>query len=168
MTGYIYNDLKPDNICVGDFEISENEKLEDNLSKIKIIDFGLATPYLKTIINKDGVEEIIHIKKERKHFQGNFAFSSKNAFREITLSRRDDLISLAYLLVYFSTGKFPFVKHDLPLVEQIGRIKRKKNKFTPRHFCVLYECFFLIDFAEAVYDLKFDEKPDYTYLRFLF
>ena len=38
--GYVYNDLKPDNICVGNF----NDK--ENLHKIKMIDFGLATKYL--------------------------------------------------------------------------------------------------------------------------
>lgn len=39
-TGYVYNDLKPDNICVGTFNN------QSNLHKLKLIDFGLATPYL--------------------------------------------------------------------------------------------------------------------------
>ena len=139
--GYVYNDLKPDNICVGDFQPNSDQDL--NLDTIKLIDFGLATPYLKSIINKDGEEEKVHISKQRKKFQGNFAFSSKNAFREITLSRRDDLISLSYLLCYFYTGKFPFVKHDLPLLEQINRIKKKKNQYKPKKYCSVFSCEFL-------------------------
>ena len=138
------------------------------LKEIKLIDFGLASPYLKSIINKDGEEEEVHIPKEKKKFQGNFAFSSKNAFREISLSRRDDLISLAYLLCYFYTGKFPFVKHDLPLLEQINLIKKKKNKYKPKKFCSKYKCEFLLEYTEAVYKLKFDEEPDYKYLKFIF
>jgi len=63
-----------------------------------------------------------HIKREYKQFQGNLAFSSYNAFNEITLSRRDDMISLIYLLLYLSSGKLPFAKHNVPLVNQISRI----------------------------------------------
>jgi hypothetical protein len=37
-------------------------------------------------------------------FLGNLAFASKNAFIGQTLSRRDDLISLCYLLVSFVVG----------------------------------------------------------------
>ena len=53
-------------------------------------------------------------------------------------------------------------------MKQIDRIKRKKNKYKPKKFCTLYQCPFLIEYMEAVYDLQFDEKPDYSYLRFLF
>mgnify|MGYP006111802609 CR=1 FL=1 len=38
--GYVYNDLKPDNVCVG---IHQNVQ---SLKKLKLIDFGLSTPYL--------------------------------------------------------------------------------------------------------------------------
>ena len=38
--GYVYNDLKPDNICVGKF----NDK--ETLHRLYLIDFGLSLPYL--------------------------------------------------------------------------------------------------------------------------
>ena len=38
--GYIYNDLKPDNICVG----SHNNII--SYSKLKLIDFGIASCYI--------------------------------------------------------------------------------------------------------------------------
>ena len=38
--GYVYNDLKPDNICIGNYED------ENTLHQLKLIDFGLATSYL--------------------------------------------------------------------------------------------------------------------------
>ena len=78
--GYVYNDLKPDNICVGNYYKDEDQN--KMLKEIKLIDFGLASPYLKSVINKDGEEMEVHIQKEKKKFSGNFAFSSKNAFRE--------------------------------------------------------------------------------------
>ena len=39
--GYIYNDLKPDNICIGEFNDMKT------VHSLKLIDFGLATPYMK-------------------------------------------------------------------------------------------------------------------------
>jgi len=103
--GYIYNDLKPDNICIGTF----ND--QSKLHKLQLIDFGLATPYL--VIDENREQK--HIKEEHKDFQGNLAFSSKNAFKEITLSRRDDLISVIYMLIYLATGDIPFVSRNKSL-----------------------------------------------------
>ena len=109
----------------------------------------------------------LHIKKVYKSFQGNLAFSSKNAFNQISLSRRDDLISLVYLLMYLATGKLPFVKHDLPLMEQINRIKRKKNKYSPQKFCTALKCAYFTEFAKEIYALGFEDEPDYSHLRFI-
>ena len=39
--GYVYNDLKLDNICVGTYQN------ENDLGDIKLIDFGLVSPYLE-------------------------------------------------------------------------------------------------------------------------
>ena len=39
--GYVYNDLKADNICVGEYQDLKT------MNKLKLIDFGLATPYLE-------------------------------------------------------------------------------------------------------------------------
>jgi serine/threonine protein kinase len=65
--GYVYNDLKPDNVCIG------IHRDMVSLKKLKLIDFGLATPYL--------LENGKHMECKTKEFQGNLAFSSKNAFR---------------------------------------------------------------------------------------
>lgn len=47
-----------------------------NLHELKLIDFGLSSPYL--VKNEDG--DMVHIKKGYKQFQGNIAFSSYNSF----------------------------------------------------------------------------------------
>ena len=64
--GYVYNDLKLDNILIGD-KVSSLESLHE----IRLIDFGLATKYLDN--NND------HVGLERQAFNGNLAFCSKNA-----------------------------------------------------------------------------------------
>ena len=86
--GKIYNDLKLDNILVGDKDSSP-----ESLSKITLIDFGLCSSY----VGEGGQ----HIKRsQQKYFMGNMAMASVNAMNFMSVSRRDDLLSLCYLLVY--------------------------------------------------------------------
>ena len=83
------------------------------------------------------------------------------------MSRRDDLISLAYILAYLASGKIAFVKHEIQLMDQIKVIKRKKNKYTALEFCKSQKCMFLQEFLKRIYDLKFEEEPDYAGLKWL-
>lgn len=90
--GKIYNDLKLDNILVGDKESSPQ-----SLSDIRLIDFGLCTDYL------DSSGRHIEMTNQST-FHGNMAMGSVNAMNFKSVSRRDDLISLTYLLVYMIQG----------------------------------------------------------------
>ena len=90
--GLVFNDLKLDNIMVGDSDNSPN-----SLDDIRLIDFGLSTEYL------DAKGQ--HIKFGlTKEFKGSMAMSSKYSMSFCTLGRRDDLISLTYLIIYMRTG----------------------------------------------------------------
>jgi casein kinase 1 len=81
--GLIHNDIKLDNILVG----------AKDPSLIYLIDFGLASRYL----DQDGN----HIVKENlKKFSGNFVFASMNSCKGYSKSRRDDVQSAFFLLVY--------------------------------------------------------------------
>ena len=63
-----------------------------------MIDYGLSSRYKN--------ENNIHIKKETyDDFKGSLEFASKNAFDFHKTSRRDDLISLCYLLIYCMDNK---------------------------------------------------------------
>ena len=86
--GYIHCDIKPDNIMIGD-----TKKNPSMINKLYLIDFGITQKFL----DKDGK----HLPySDDVPFKGNVIFSSKNAFEQISLSRRDDLISLIYFLVF--------------------------------------------------------------------
>jgi hypothetical protein len=63
-----------------------------------LIDFGLARSFWH-----HGHTHIEESKLPR--FMGNCMFASYNAFKNIVLSRRDDFISLGYLLVYLFEGQ---------------------------------------------------------------
>lgn len=99
--GYVFNDLKPDNILVGDLplyfyqEMMKQKKTIDKrqFCQVHLIDFGLTTSY-----NDENGQ---HIKTGMPDkFKGSMLFASKNAFNFLMTSRRDDLIALCYLLIY--------------------------------------------------------------------
>ena len=92
--GYLFNDLKPNNILVGNHD-------EKDLHKIRLIDFGISKKYLDE--NGDHIKQM-----DENLFKGNFLYASVNAFNFVSLGRRDDLISLIYLLVYLVDGTSPF------------------------------------------------------------
>jgi len=163
--GYTYNDLKLDNVLIGDDKDLPNAK--HSLYKCRLIDFGLAKKYLQ----EDGSH--IPLKKE-KLFQGNLIFASVNTFNMITHSRRDDLISLCYFMLYLVDGDLAFLKRDDEENEELqgwkqeefSRIQHLKNTLTPEKICDSEEGQRLLPFVKEVFSLQFEDKPDYDKLRF--
>jgi serine/threonine protein kinase len=64
---------------------------------IKIIDFGMATKY----IDNNGVHKPMH---QMKEFKGNLIFASTSVVSFNRPSRKDDLISLSYFLLFLLNG----------------------------------------------------------------
>ena len=89
----IHCDIRPNNFSLG---------LGRFQNIIYITDFNSAKRYR----NKNTLE---HNKfRVSNNFDGNFIFSSVNALRGVELSRRDDLESLGYMLIYFLKGNLPW------------------------------------------------------------
>ena len=106
------------------------------------------------------------IKKDR--FRGTFNFSSINSMEGYESSRRDDLISIGYMLIYLIKGKLPWskIKYGTISEKYIKLLNLKKNttneelcKNLPSEFC---------DYIKYVKSLKFQEEPNYLYLKNLF
>ena len=93
----IHRDLKPENFLT-----------KRNSMTIIMIDFGLSQKY----IGKDGK----HIKfKEKVGLVGTARYMSVNSHKGHEQSRKDDLESLGYIIMYFLTGHLPwmnFEEHD--------------------------------------------------------
>lgn len=99
--GIVHRDIKPENITISD----------GRLEKLFLIDFGLA----KRFLTKDGQ----HCQcVQNKGLTGTVRYASANAIYGTvednvgtTLSRRDDLESLFYSLIYLIKGTLPWMQH---------------------------------------------------------
>ena len=113
--GFIHRDIKPEN-----FLLTINKP-----TKIYIIDFGISKPYL--INNK-------HIEFKLTHqFIGTQNFASINTHDFYEQSRRDDLESLAYILIYFYFGKLEWSDQSITFLdkeEENNYFKNKKKGFS--------------------------------------
>lgn len=99
-----FNDLKLENIMVntkGDLKADP---------EVYLIDFGFAKKFLK----KDGKNHIEE-SKTVEVFTGNIHFASERQMNFFATSRRDDLVSLFYLLIYMLNNQNLWVGKDDPM-----------------------------------------------------
>lgn len=121
--GFIHCDLKPDNIMIGNYVNDPS-----TMNRLHLIDFGISQRYL----DKNGK----HLEfKTGVPFKGNVIFSSKNAFAQISLSRRDDIISLVYFLIFCVNSKQSWIDNSRPVSEQFDEIAKYKINTKSKDFC---------------------------------
>ena len=107
----------------------------------------------------------IPFKKYKKMIGQNLIYGSINALSGIELSRRDDLESLAYALIYFINGSLPWEGMKIKNKdEKIKEILEMKKKIKEDDLCCGLPDEIKL-FISYIKNLKFEEEPDYNYLK---
>ncbi|KAK4358443.1 hypothetical protein RND71_020672 [Anisodus tanguticus] len=145
--GYVHGDVKPENFLLGPPGTPDEKKLF-------LVDLGLATKWRDTSIG-------LHVEYDQRPdvFRGTVRYASVHAHLGRTGSRRDDLESLAYTLIFLLRGKLPWQGYQ---GDNKGFLVCKKKMATsPETLCCLCPAPFRY-FVEYVVNLKFDEEPNYA------
>eukprot|EP00117_Sycon_ciliatum_P021246 scpid63938/ scgid18680/ Casein kinase I isoform alpha; CK1 &gt; Casein kinase I isoform alpha; CK1 len=150
---FLHRDIKPDNFLMG---------IGRHCNKVFIIDFGLAKKYR----SKDGTGHIPY--REDKDLIGTARYASINSHLGIEQSRRDDVESLGYVFVYFNRGVLPWMGLAAGNRQQkYDRISSRKMgtpvEVLTRGFPAEYGMY--LNYCRG---LRFEDQPDYMYLRQLF
>lgn len=147
---FIHRDIKPENFITG---------LSPNENRIYLIDFGLAKKYFNESCS-------MHIPyKEDKAFAGTLEFASRNAHLGVQMSRRDDLESLMYMLIYLFKGTLPWLESpSLRKEDKSSKIRLQKMtcNYTDLTEGLPTE---IKEMLKYVLKLEFAEAPDYAMLR---
>ena len=138
--GYIHRDIKPENVLMG---------LGDWKNTLYLADFGLA-------------KKNDEVYNEKPSFTGTPRYASINTHLGISQSRRDDMESIGYVLVLFQIGFLPWQN-----IKKDEKILKMKKRTIVENLCRGCHIEFHM-YLNYVRSLRFDEKPDYDYLRKLF
>ncbi|XP_020273465.1 casein kinase 1-like protein HD16 [Asparagus officinalis] len=151
--GYVHGDVKPENFLLGQPNTPQEKKLF-------LVDLGLATKW------KDaGSSQHIEYDQRPDVFRGTVRYASVHAHLGRTASRRDDLESLAYTLIFLQRGRLPWQGFQGEAKSYF--VCKKKMSTSPELLCVSCPQPFK-QFLEIVVNMKFDEEPNYSKLISLF
>ena len=146
--GYLHGDIKPENFVIG-----TDQRI------IYVIDFGLSKKY-----RSDRTGNHIQFCVTKK-MNGTARYASTNSLRGVEISRRDDLESLAYMILYFIMKKLPW---------QGVRANTLQNRYKKIYYMkkklINDEAFISLpneiqEFYKDIKKLKFEEEPNYTKLK---
>ena len=168
--GVIHRDIKPENFMISQSRIQDNptepadpadssDPSEQIIKKVNIIDFGLSRIYIK---------EDAHISnKPNASIVGTMRYISTHIHEGNVYSRRDDIISILYVIIYLLKGKLPWCGLKIEQGEKRTKaeIVYEVKKITPiSNLCHGLPAIFerMLTYA---YKISFDEKPDYIYLK---
>ena len=149
----IHRDIKPDNFVMG---------LNENNAHLFIIDFGLSKKFRssKTLIQYPLIK--------KKKLIGTARYASIHALEELEQSRRDDLESVGYVLIYFLKGSLPWQGLKAKgKEERYRKILEKKKEISSEELCKGFPIIFQ-NFVYYVKNLDYLEEPDYENLKNMF
>ncbi|CAD8104826.1 unnamed protein product [Paramecium sonneborni] len=144
----IHRDLKPENMVIG--------YIDTHI--VYLIDFGLAKYF------KDSNGQHITL-SDKKGIIGTARYASIAAHQGLEQSRKDDLESLAYVLIYLNLGKLPWM--NLQIADKHEKyqtiFEMKKNVKLEELTEELPQCYLLL--LQHAKSREFSESPNYAFLK---
>lgn len=156
--GIVFRDVKPDQFCVGNVNYPSDQT-------IYVIDFGLSSFYRDPITNRH-----IPLRKPIKDRGrvGTARYASLAVHDGYDHTRRDDLESLAYVLIDLAKGSLPWmgIKANSSR-EGWAKIRTRKREATLYEICgdLPMEIRHYLEYSRC---LGFYDEPDYNYCYHLF
>jgi serine/threonine protein kinase len=125
---------------------------------VYVVDFGLSMPWRYA----DGSHRPF---ERNRQMLSTLEFASINCMVGVQVSRRDDMVSLAYTLIYLLRGSLPWISNQShasreSLEARKRRILSEKLAWSAKDLCDGLPVQFA-EFLEYAADLKFEEEPDY-------
>lgn len=153
LSGILHRDIKPQNFLVG-------RGAQHN--RIYLIDFGVSTNFIDS---RTGEHTIF---TSNNGMVGTAYYVSINTHLGDTQSRRDDLESIAYMLIRFLQGTLPWQSFKTKNKDERNeKIAQHKIQTTPDILCTGLNKEFK-KFIEIIRRLRFDETPRYNWYRQMF
>ncbi|KAM3326784.1 casein kinase 1-like protein 7 isoform X2 [Capsicum chacoense] len=151
--GFLHRDIKPGNFLMG---------LGRKANQVYMINSGLAKEY-RDLQTHDHIPF-----RKNKNLTGTACYASISNHLRVEQSRRDDLESLGYVLMYFLRGSLPWQGLKTGNKKQKSDMISEKMMRTPIEvLCKSYPSEF-ISYFYYCRSLRFDGEPDYSYLKRLF
>ncbi|OEL34981.1 Casein kinase I isoform delta-like [Dichanthelium oligosanthes] len=153
---FLHRDIKPDNFLMG------LGKRANQASPLALrLDILFALP--------KKIYDIYPLKcRENKNLTGTARYASVNTHLGIEQSRRDDLESLGYVLMYFLKGSLPWQGLKAGTKKQkYEKISERKIATSVEALCRGYPTEF-VSYFHYCRSLRFEDTPDYQFLKRLF
>ncbi len=149
--GLLHRDLKPENFVMGS---------KQNQETVYLIDFGLSESFLDS--------QGKHVNFDTNQiFAGTLYFVSPLGHLGVTTARRDDLISIGYMLVHFFKGALPWAHLQGDRHEVIKKMFQIKSTIKNDNLCSGLPQEFS-EYMDYVLNLSFNQNPDYEFMLGLF
>ncbi|XP_067620042.1 casein kinase I-like [Eurosta solidaginis] len=149
MNGIIHKSIKPENFVMG---------IGRDCNKLFLIDFGRSKKYWDPVSRT-------HIPYREENNWTTSRYASINSHLGIEQSRRDDMESLGYVMMYFNRGVLPWQRMKANNMQQKCETISEKKMSTPiKVLCEGFPEEFLM-YMYYCRNLSFQQRPDYMYLR---
>jgi len=151
--GFVHRDIKPPNFMTGPSPGPDPNETENKTDKIFLIDFGMSRTYIDDKTKAHRCNKI-----RTTGIIGTPRYVSINVHDGCEPSRRDDLISIMYVLVYLVKGRLPWKAAASP-----ASVAQMKKTILPEELFLDMPPSYL-DIFKYLCSMSYEEAPKYSHI----